>query len=84
MRHGTRPGHIISIHALRKESDRLFRNHVGEELPISIHALRKESDAVQVTFSKVYPISIHALRKESDPTTGEQYPPLAYFNPRSP
>ena len=30
------------------------------------------------------PISIHALRKESDPTTGEQYPPLAYFNPRSP
>ena len=36
----------ISIHALRKESDRLV--DVGlQPIPISIHALRKESDVAR-------------------------------------
>ena len=59
-------GDIISIHALRKESDsdpqvRLNRWN------ISIHALRKESDLSEAK-KGVHPsaISIHALRKESD------------------
>ena len=35
---------VISIHALRKESDRI-RSDGTTVLVISIHALRKESDA---------------------------------------
>ena len=38
----------ISIHALREESDRLFRIHRLEFL-ISIHALREESDIASGT-----------------------------------
>ena len=58
-------GDIISIHALRKESDsdpqvRLNRWN------ISIHALRKESDLSNTSDDTESVISIHALRKESD------------------
>ena len=37
------PTGLISIHALRKESDSPVADHSAEDL-ISIHALRKESD----------------------------------------
>ena len=36
----------ISIHALRKESDRFFVDNVRGYIRISIHALRKESDQI--------------------------------------
>ena|GEM_PF-3061080 len=56
---------IISIHALRKESD---NDGIGGAFasPISIHALRKESDWCDMLSKTFYQISIHALRKESD------------------
>ena len=56
----------ISIHALRKESDKKFLTAPYAYI-ISIHALRKESDPL--TNGKGAhngKISIHALRKESD------------------
>ena len=57
---------IISIHALREESDHQIRciRASGE---ISIHALREESDPVVwgIPLSPCF-ISIHALREESD------------------
>ena len=56
---------LISIHALRKESD----VHNVAELDyedISIHALRKESDLSNHSAIRFKHISIHALRKESD------------------
>ena len=57
---------FISIHALRKESDKIScGNDVTDD--ISIHALRKESDENDDRHSQDGPpISIHALRKESD------------------
>ena len=58
---------LISIHALREESD-LSTSMVGAVIPkISIHALREESDiffVLAVNPQKI--ISIHALREESD------------------
>ena len=60
------PDRVISIHALRKESDRVdVRGFHG--VHISIHALRKESDAALRAPLILIVISIHALRKESDP-----------------
>ena len=35
---------MISIHALREESDRAVRQRVHARIFISIHALREESD----------------------------------------
>ena len=55
----------ISIHALRKESDRR-RTMAGRDEDISIHALRKESDDGRADRPGNVEISIHALRKESD------------------
>ena len=55
----------ISIHALRKESDREGPSD-ALALAISIHALRKESDDLVGGGSGRDVISIHALRKESD------------------
>ncbi len=64
--HARRQPRVISIHALRKESD-LTREQARLFLAISIHALRKESD-VQAVFDEfeTQGISIHVLRKESD------------------
>ena len=56
---------IISIHALREESD-LWRIDVFTRRIISIHALREESDSVKTDASEHLQISIHALREESD------------------
>ena len=57
---------LISIHALREESDGLavLRLHVPHQ--ISIHALREESDAGLGADGAILRISIHALREESD------------------
>ena len=57
---------MISIHALRKESDSCHCSWHGW-VTISIHALRKESDKSRVVnIDPQFTISIHALRKESD------------------
>ena len=56
---------LISIHALRKESDGLGFFDERFEC-ISIHALRKESDPSPLADPGRLSISIHALRKESD------------------
>ena len=57
---------IISIHALREESDPTW--WTGDYIPnISIHALREESDLNELfDGDTTYVISIHALREESD------------------
>ena len=55
----------ISIHALRKESDKPFAKKFRWNA-ISIHALRKESDIHADAGLGRVDISIHALRKESD------------------
>ena len=36
---------LISIHALREESDTAYRSDLRDEIVISIHALREESDS---------------------------------------
>ena len=74
---------MISIHALRKESDMAWLR-LEEEMHISIHALRKESDQQDLRLQIRRPISIHALRKESD--IGYLNIPMSFknFNPRSP
>ena len=76
-----RPG--ISIHALRKESDREGPSD-ALALAISIHALRKESDDLVGGGSGRDVISIHALRKESDSQPRWTGISRRYFNPRSP
>ena len=65
--------YIISIHALRKESDGRGRARVRRTV-ISIHALRKESDFRAVFLADLQLISIHALRKESDRAAGHFCP----------
>ena len=74
---------IISIHALRKESD---NDGIGGAFasPISIHALRKESDWCDMLSKTFYQISIHALRKESDSNGWCDCSTCRNFNPRSP
>ena len=74
---------IISIHALRKESDADARR-LRFVLRISIHALRKESDVLLDVRTPEIDISIHALRKESDGGRIEQKYYSYHFNPRSP
>ena len=64
---------LISIHALRKESDEAIAQAAAEDL-ISIHALRKESDSMDTTANATNDISIHALRKESDRAAGHFCP----------
>ena len=71
-------GLFISIHALRKESDREGRGRSGRQ-EISIHALRKESDASTARARRSRPISIHALRKESDSKLGVTSAQTAQF-----
>ena len=74
---------VISIHALRKESD--YPNHLSKGYyMISIHALRKESDHALHDTMHDLAISIHALRKESDGRSSAPATPPCHFNPRSP
>ena len=64
----------ISIHALRKESDRCKFHRQSTAIDISIHALRKESDLSRCAQYHRVIISIHALRKESDRAAGHFCP----------
>ena len=48
--HASRGQHLISIHALRKESDGADGT-IHQYVSISIHALRKESDCLILMFS---------------------------------
>ena len=59
---------IISIHALREESDPYAPLRSSYTFGISIHALREESDFTNNmgTQNDLKYISIHALREESD------------------
>ena len=57
---------MISIHALREESDPQAPSPSSDDRAISIHALREESDAPAHVSAHVVDISIHALREESD------------------
>ena len=74
---------FISIHALRKESDRVVGRMLRYRV-ISIHALRKESDLGFEGISEALFISIHALRKESDRHVCPHFAHILHFNPRSP
>ena len=59
--------HMISIHALRVESDADLQQQLRQLQDISIHALRVESDAhARIIYIYSLIISIHALRVESD------------------
>ena len=69
---------IISIHALRKESD-VDLMFVFRMIFISIHALRKESDVADGDWPSGGLISIHALRKESDPHGSRSSAPASTF-----
>ena len=65
---------VISIHALREESDLPIPEHTDQPYEvISIHALREESDDANETAVTHDGISIHALREESD-ICGWEYP----------
>ena len=58
---------LISIHALREESDIVLQRNGGMYMKISIHALREESDNYDdMEIQERIKISIHALREESD------------------
>ena len=58
---------VISIHALREESDDEIYHALHDSVNISIHALREESDGFLLSFTAYTgQISIHALREESD------------------
>ena len=57
---------VISIHALREESDLSNCRYTPYTKPISIHALREESDKQFQVLTAQIKISIHALREESD------------------
>ena len=57
---------LISIHALREESDDNPLKMFKKGILISIHALREESDFMILLDFSNSQISIHALREESD------------------
>ena len=74
---------LISIHALREESDGsdAWKYYLD---CISIHALREKSDGSTVFHQPLLPISIHALREESDALRIDRLSSEDDFNPRSP
>ena len=75
---------VISIHALREESDRSHLDTAFYPLSISIHALREESDKSAIKSHFFRTISIHALREESDIERFCKGFSMLNFNPRSP
>ena len=75
----------ISIHALRKESDRAPRFGGAVSAGISIHALRKESDhaaSFQVCRSLVFQSTLSVRRATSSASIYAHT--IRNFNPRSP
>ena len=85
MQHG-RPERLptISIHALRKESDRTIihdaDNFPGFQSTLSVRRVT----ARLVGVIQLQCISIHALRKESDHRIRMERGRIGHFNPRSP
>ena len=57
---------LISIHALREEGDKMYRDSYNLHIMISIHALREEGDERHLYPPCNQHISIHALREEGD------------------
>ena len=78
-----RDGDVISIHALRKESDQTERSGSVEILFQSTLSVRRATNADEPVW-KLLVISIHALRKESDGASKSLHNILRHFNPRSP
>ena len=74
---------LISIHALRKESDPLSARSIRNIIFQSTLSVRRATRVAGVIFYKES-ISIHALRKESDQTFQRLKIKNYYFNPRSP
>ena len=76
-------GGTISIHALRKESDRSPAKS-RRRCSISIHALRKESDAILTSqLSAAIFQSTLSVRRATRARAAHTTKPC-YFNPRSP
>ena len=63
----------ISIHALRKESDRLWNHHAShhQRFQSTLSVRRATSHRFNISFMPI--ISIHALRKESDVTVSTSF-----------
>ena len=70
---------IISIHALREESDASLLALIPDTDVISIHALREESDLRPNSRGLKKTISIHALREESDKSLFRGYLTIYQF-----
>ena len=76
---------LISIHALRKESDGLGLPTVRfSSIFQSTLSVRRATREVVADNPRVTIISIHALRKESDTRFTAKTIEPSYFNPRSP
>ena len=74
---------LISIHALREESDKMLRE-AWPNIHISIHALREESDH-RTTFMVVGHDAFQSTLSVRRATPPMPPPPIrANFNPRSP
>ena len=76
---------VISIHALREESDTGQRSQTTTTNNISIHALREESDTAEgaaLTFGKVFQSTLSVRRATQGPL--DERGGVWHFNPRSP
>ena len=75
---------MISIHALREESDFKIadKSFTVTEFQSTLSVRRATQDHVRRVFPR--PISIHALREESDSLSPARSRRTPYFNPRSP
>ena len=75
---------LISIHALRKESDHTTCIGSLRYFPFQSTLSVRRATARVSGEQGARRISIHALRKESDSSSMPQYLRLPNFNPRSP
>ena len=75
---------LISIHALREESDRPGQPPLAGNLHFNPRPPRGERRQALRVVHPEQPISIHALREESDHEPRAQQGHLFYFNPRPP
>ena len=74
---------VISIHALREESDSPMSCtccHIAFQSTLSV----RRATVAHYALREIGSISIHALREESDPTTPTTLLTINNFNPRSP
>ena len=75
---------VISIHALREESDRPDRRSVKAQSYFNPRPPRGERHYVGYRLASFNEISIHALREESDVAAAGIQLPKRNFNPRPP